>query len=64
MAAGAVAGGVASSRSREGAWIEMYVERCVYYDLPCRSREGAWIEIHSVVYYYQGKLSLPRGSVD
>ena len=33
------------SRSREGAWIEMYVtERCVYYDLR-RSREGAWIEI-------------------
>ena len=32
-------------RSREGAWIEMHVESCVYYDLPCRSREGAWIEI-------------------
>ena len=32
-------------RSRKGAWIEMHVESCVYYDLPCRSRKGAWIEI-------------------
>ena len=33
-------------RSREGAWIEMYIKRQAHTLHPRRSREGAWIEIN------------------
>ena len=33
------------SRSREGAWIEIFNEYNLVVESLCRSREGAWIEI-------------------
>ena len=35
----------ASSRSREGAWIEILITSPIGLSSICRSREGAWIEI-------------------
>ena len=35
-----------TGRSREGAWIEIYMAVDKYDTSTCRSREGAWIEIH------------------
>ena len=34
-------------RSREGAWIEMFVISLICSAVKCRSREGAWIEMLS-----------------
>ena len=37
------------SRSREGAWIEIYLVLVLPSSVLCRSREGAWIEIYLVL---------------
>ena len=38
-----------SSRSREGAWIEIPIGSLMGYLGEGRSREGAWIEIHALL---------------
>ena len=53
------------SRSREGAWIEIWGKAINDMKPTGRSREGAWIEIIRSLTNGIGKLmSLPRGSVD
>ena len=52
-------------RSREGAWIEIYMLSSVKLNAASRSREGAWIEINvTAPTTLKPYGSLPRGSVD
>ena len=54
-----------TSRSREGAWIEILKKQTGKNACMCRSREGAWIEIAAYGLNAQRyHASLPRGSVD
>ena len=51
-------------RSREGAWIEIWLSDDFESVEGSRSREGAWIEITPTRWLASWPPSLPRGSVD
>ena len=53
-----------TSRSREGAWIEIRMNILTRQGQQGRSREGAWIEMLEVHLCSDILMSLPRGSVD